>query len=91
MEGRGTSFTLLALQNMWLIYGAVGFLMAASKQLDNVDNECFLLPHVLPFLQYPIIQLQDQCVFLSALKEPVPRSVLDTILKQQNLTEIFDW
>lgn len=69
----------------------MGFLVAASKQLDNVDNECFLLPRVAPFLQYPIIQLQDQCVFLSALKDSVPREVLDTILKQQNLTELFDW
>ncbi len=64
--------------------------MASGEQLDSVDKECFLLPHVVPYLQFPIIQLQDQCVFLSALKEPIPRAVLDYILKK-NVTEIFDW
>ena len=64
--------------------------MAVGKQLDNVDRECFLLPHVVPYLQSPIIQLHNQCVFLSTLKEPIPRAVLDYILKK-NVLEIFDW
>ncbi len=76
---------------MWVRYGAVGFLIAASEKLDSIDYMCSLLPRVRPFLQYPVVQLQDQCVFLSALKEPIPRGLLDYILKQQNIHEILDW
>ena len=32
-----------------------------------------------------------QSILLSALKEPIPREVLDYILKQHNIKEVFEW
>ena len=47
-------------QNIWVRYGAVGFLCAAARQLDTIDVECYVLPKVEPFLKHHIIQLKDQ-------------------------------
>ena len=52
--------------------------------------ECYIVPRVTPYLKHQIIQLKDRCVFLSALKEPVPRGVMDYILKQPNISEMFE-
>ena len=81
----------MIIQNIWLRYGAVGFIMAVARQLDNVDVECYVLPKVHPFIGQPVIQVHEPCVLLSVLREPVPRGVFDYLLKQQNIAEIFDW
>ena len=47
-------------KNIWVRYGAVGFLCAAARQLDTIDVECYVLPKVEPFLKHHIIQLKDQ-------------------------------
>ena len=78
-------------QNIWIKYSAIGFLLSAAGQLDEVDVQCYILPRVLPFLKYPIIQMTDLGVFLSSLREPVPRGVLDFIIKHQNIREIYEW
>ncbi len=79
------------LQNIWLRYSAVGFVIAVAKQLDSVDVECYVLPQIHPFLRQPVIQIGEMCVLLSVLCEPVSREVFDYLLKQQNIREIFDW
>ena len=78
-------------QNIWIKYSAIGFLLSAASQLDEVDVQCYILPRLLPFLKYPIIQLTDLGVLLSSLREPVPRGVLDFIIKHQNIREIYEW
>ena len=78
-------------QNIWIKYSAIGFLLSAAGQLDEVDVQCYILPRLLPFLKYPIIQLTDLGVLLSSLREPVPRGVLDFIIKHQNIREIYEW
>lgn len=79
------------LQNIWLRYGAVGFIIAVAKQLDSVDVECYVLPQVHPFLRQPVVQIQEVCMVLSVLKEPLSRGVFDYLLRQQNIREIFEW
>ena len=83
--------TLTTTQNIWIKYSAIGFLLSAAGQLDEVDVQCYILPRVLPFLKYPIIQMTDLGVLLSSLREPVPRGVLDFIIKHQNIREIYEW
>ena len=81
----------LTTQDIWLKYSAIGFLLSAAGQLDEVAVQCYILPRVLPFLKYPIIQMTDLGVLLSSLREPVPRGVLDFIIKHQNIREIYEW
>ena len=38
-----------------------------------------------------VISLLSQLVLLNALKDPIPRPVLDFVLKQQNIEKIFEW
>ncbi|XP_064396061.1 phosphoinositide 3-kinase regulatory subunit 4-like [Halichondria panicea] len=76
--------------NIWLRYGAVGFMIAVAGQLDSVDVECYVLPKIHPFLRLPVIQIQEVCILLSVLRDPVPRGVFDYLLKQQNIREIFE-
>lgn len=81
----------IIIQNIWLRYGAVGFMIAVAGQLDSVDVECYVLPKIHPFLRLPVIQIQEVCILLSVLRDPVPRGVFDYLLKQQNIREIFEW
>ncbi len=69
----------------------MGFVIAVAGQLDSVDVECYVLSKIHPFLRLPVIQIQEVCVLLSVLKDPVPRGVFDYLLKQQNIREIFEW
>jgi WD40 repeat protein len=75
--------------SIWVRYEAVGFLCSCDHQMDDVDMECFVYPLVKPYFKHPVFQLQNELVVLSAMKESVPRGVLDYLLKQQNLKEIF--
>jgi phosphoinositide-3-kinase regulatory subunit 4 len=77
--------------NIWARYGAVGFVLSAAKQLDEIGVLCYIVPIIRPFLTHTIIDLNDELVLLNALKEPIPRSVLDYILKQQNIDGLFEW
>lgn len=50
----------LFLQNMWVRYGAVGFIAAVARTLDIADVHCNLLPLLRPFLKQPVVQVDQE-------------------------------
>ena len=55
-------------QNMWIRYGAVGFVAAVARTLNVADVHCNLLPILQPFLKHPVVQVdQEVGLFISLL------------------------
>ncbi|XP_064641912.1 phosphoinositide 3-kinase regulatory subunit 4-like isoform X2 [Lineus longissimus] len=75
---------------VYVRHGAVGFVSAIAKSLNIADVHCFLLPLIQPFLKQQIIQVDNEVILLNALKEPVPRSVYDYILRSQLIDKLFE-
>uniref|UniRef100_A0A8C1SZ34 non-specific serine/threonine protein kinase n=1 Tax=Cyprinus carpio TaxID=7962 RepID=A0A8C1SZ34_CYPCA len=42
--------------NLWIRYGAVGFITVVAQHLNIADVYCRLMPHLSPFITQPIIQ-----------------------------------
>uniref|UniRef100_A0A8C5BU42 non-specific serine/threonine protein kinase n=1 Tax=Gadus morhua TaxID=8049 RepID=A0A8C5BU42_GADMO len=42
--------------NLWIRYGAVGFITVVAQRLSVADVYCKLMPHLSPFITQPIIQ-----------------------------------
>uniref|UniRef100_A0A8C2H1G9 non-specific serine/threonine protein kinase n=1 Tax=Cyprinus carpio TaxID=7962 RepID=A0A8C2H1G9_CYPCA len=42
--------------NLWIRYGAVGFITVVAQHLNIADVYCKLMPHLSPFITQPIIQ-----------------------------------
>ncbi|KAK7880406.1 hypothetical protein WMY93_032961, partial [Mugilogobius chulae] len=45
--------------NLWIRYGAVGFITVVAKHLNVADVYCKLMPHLSAFLTQPIIQVLE--------------------------------
>lgn len=43
--------------NLWIRYGAVGFITVVAQHLNIADVYCKLMPHLNPFITQPIIQV----------------------------------
>ncbi|KAK2556549.1 Phosphoinositide 3-kinase regulatory subunit 4 [Acropora cervicornis] len=76
--------------NMWIRYGAVGFVAAVARILNVADVHCNLLPLLQPFLKQPVVQVDKEVILVSLLKEPINRSVYDFIVKSQHVISLFD-
>lgn len=46
--------------NLWIRYGAVGFITVVAQHLNIADVYCKLMPHLNPFITQPIIQVRLQ-------------------------------
>ncbi|XP_072316340.1 phosphoinositide 3-kinase regulatory subunit 4 [Eucyclogobius newberryi] len=75
--------------NLWIRYGAVGFITVVAKHLNVADVYCKLMPHLSPFLTQPIIQIDNELVLLSVLKAPVSRSIFDYTLRSKDISSLF--
>uniref|UniRef100_A0A8C7Z116 non-specific serine/threonine protein kinase n=1 Tax=Oryzias sinensis TaxID=183150 RepID=A0A8C7Z116_9TELE len=75
--------------NLWIRYGAVGFVTVVAQHLNVADIYCKLMPHLNPFLTQPIIQIDKELVLLSVLKEPVSRSIFDYALRSRDIGSLF--
>lgn len=76
--------------NMWIRYGAVGFVAAVARTLNVADVHCNLLPLLQPFLKQPVVQVDKEVILVSLLKEPINRSVYDFIIKSPHVVSLFD-
>lgn len=56
--------------NLWIRYGAVGFITVVAQHLNVADVYCKLMPHLNPFVTQPIIQVSlhphTSFIFLSS-------------------------
>eukprot|EP00063_Salmo_salar_P052348 XP_014027183.1 PREDICTED: phosphoinositide 3-kinase regulatory subunit 4-like [Salmo salar] len=75
--------------NLWIRYGAVGFITVVAQHLNIADVYCKLMPHLNPFITQPIIQIDKEIVLLSVLKEPVSRSIFDYSLRSKDIASLF--
>ncbi|KAL7886995.1 hypothetical protein AOLI_G00047160 [Acnodon oligacanthus] len=75
--------------NLWIRYGAVGFITVVAQHLNIADVYCKLMPHLNPFITQPIIQIDKEIVLLSVLKEPVSRSIFDYVLRSKDISSLF--
>ncbi|KAI3361012.1 hypothetical protein L3Q82_012905 [Scortum barcoo] len=75
--------------NLWIRYGAVGFITVIAQHLNVADVYCKLMPHLNPFITQPIIQIDKELVLLSVLKEPVSRSIFDYALRSKDIGSLF--
>ncbi|XP_065916552.1 phosphoinositide 3-kinase regulatory subunit 4-like isoform X2 [Dysidea avara] len=84
------SIPFLCHPNIWIRYGCVGLVCAVARQLDNVDVLCYLLPKLELYIRQPIIQIREEAMLLSVLKDPLPRALYDYVLKSSKLNEIME-
>ncbi|XP_036750663.2 phosphoinositide 3-kinase regulatory subunit 4 isoform X4 [Manis pentadactyla] len=75
--------------NLWIRYGAVGFITVLAHQISTADVYCKLMPYLHPYITQPIIQIERKLVLLSVLKEPVSRSIFDYALRSKDITSLF--
>ncbi|PKK32008.1 phosphoinositide-3-kinase, regulatory subunit 4, transcript variant X2 [Columba livia] len=75
--------------NLWIRYGAVGFITVVAQYLNIADVYCKLMPYLHPFITQPIIQIDKEIVLLSVLREPVSRSIFDYVLRSKDITSLF--
>ncbi|KAG8572794.1 hypothetical protein GDO81_012164 [Engystomops pustulosus] len=75
--------------NLWIRYGAVGFITMVAQHLNIADVYCKLMPYLHPFITQPIIQIDKEIVLLSVLKEPVSRSIFDYALRSKDIASLF--
>uniref|UniRef100_A0A8C0WI58 non-specific serine/threonine protein kinase n=1 Tax=Castor canadensis TaxID=51338 RepID=A0A8C0WI58_CASCN len=75
--------------NLWIRYGAVGFITVVAHQISTADVYCKLMPHLDAYVTQPIIQIERKLVLLSVLKEPVSRSIFDYALRSKDITSLF--
>ncbi|XP_051999525.1 phosphoinositide 3-kinase regulatory subunit 4 isoform X2 [Xyrauchen texanus] len=75
--------------NLWIRYGAVGFITVVAQHLNIADVYCKLMPHLNSFITQPIIQIDKEIVLLSVLKEPVSRSIFDYALRSKDIGSLF--
>ncbi|OBS59583.1 hypothetical protein A6R68_09295 [Neotoma lepida] len=75
--------------NLWIRYGAVGFITVVAHQISTADVYCKLMPYLDPYITQPVIQIERKLVLLSVLKEPVSRSIFDYALRSKDITSLF--
>uniref|UniRef100_G3T4E6 non-specific serine/threonine protein kinase n=1 Tax=Loxodonta africana TaxID=9785 RepID=G3T4E6_LOXAF len=75
--------------NLWIRYGAVGFITVVADKISTADVYCKLMPYLDPYITQPIIQIERKLVLLSVLKEPVSRSIFDYALRSKDITSLF--
>lgn len=89
--------------NLWIRYGAVGFITVVAQHLNVADVYCKLMPHLNPFITQPIIQVSPRhrrharasCVLLTSSVFISPQIdkelVLLSVLKEPVSRSIFDY
>ncbi|XP_046850772.1 phosphoinositide 3-kinase regulatory subunit 4-like isoform X2 [Xenia sp. Carnegie-2017] len=76
--------------NIWIRYGAVGFVTAVAKTLSAVDVHCKFLPLLQPYFKEKIVHADQDVLLISVLKEPLSRSVFDFIVRSENVKAFYD-
>ncbi|KAI8066486.1 hypothetical protein BC940DRAFT_368091 [Gongronella butleri] len=62
--------------NIWIRYGAIGFIASATKHLPQTDRWCIIYPLLKPFLRSDIAEISEECL-LENVKTPIPRQVYE--------------
>ncbi|XP_033097119.1 phosphoinositide 3-kinase regulatory subunit 4-like [Anneissia japonica] len=74
----------------WIRHATVGVIATIARTLNKADVFCYVLPLLQPYLAETIIQVDKEPILLSALEEPVRRSIYDYVLRLKNLNDLLD-
>ncbi|XP_076177459.1 vacuolar protein sorting 15 isoform X1 [Ptiloglossa arizonensis] len=76
--------------NLWIRHATVGFISAAARTLNLVDVQCKVQTMIKPYLMHPLIQIDKEILLLEALVSPIPRIVYDSVVKYNDIEELFE-
>ncbi|KAJ2958801.1 hypothetical protein NQZ79_g5668 [Umbelopsis isabellina] len=62
--------------NIWIRYGAIGFIASTSKHLPQTDIWCIIYPLLTPFLISDVAEL-NELGLLENIRSPLPRQIYD--------------
>lgn len=69
--------------NLWIRQATAGFVASTAKILDGVDVVVKLGTILTPFMKQPVIQMDNPALILANLDHPIPRCVLDGVIRTQ--------
>ncbi|XP_065061458.1 phosphoinositide 3-kinase regulatory subunit 4-like [Rhopilema esculentum] len=75
--------------NDWIRYAAAGFISTCAKVMNVADVYCCLMPEIKSYLKMPIVELQNETILISLLKDPIPRPVYESLTKSQYARQII--
>ncbi|KAL0133734.1 hypothetical protein PUN28_001003 [Cardiocondyla obscurior] len=75
--------------NLWIRHATVGFISAAARTLNVVDVQCKVQTMLQPYLKHSLIQIEKEILLLEALVPPISRIVYDSIVKYNDVEELF--
>ncbi|XP_057339748.1 phosphoinositide 3-kinase regulatory subunit 4 isoform X1 [Microplitis mediator] len=75
--------------NLWIRHATVGLISAAARTLNLVDVQCKVQTMIQPYLKHSLIQIEKEVLVLEALIPSIPRVVYDSVIKYQDVEELF--
>lgn len=81
---------LLYHPNLWIRQNTVGFVCAVTKTLSLADTQCKLKPMLQPYLKHNVVEMHTEVAVLSALQDPLPRSLYDYVVKLEALPYLLE-
>lgn len=78
----------LAHPNLWIRHEVCGLISCVASLLNPIDVNCKILPLVWPHLKHKLIQVERAELLLESLADPIPRNVLDAVLKHRDVDRL---
>ncbi|XP_045455621.1 phosphoinositide 3-kinase regulatory subunit 4 [Melitaea cinxia] len=82
------SAVYLAHPNLWIRHEVCGLVSCIASHLNPIDVNCKVLPLVWPHLKHKLIQVERVELLLESLSEPIPRKVLDAVLRHGDVDRL---
>ncbi|XP_060807127.1 phosphoinositide 3-kinase regulatory subunit 4 [Amyelois transitella] len=82
------SAVYLAHPNLWIRHEVCGLVSCVASLLNPIDVNCKILPLVWPHLKHKLIQVERAELLLESLAEPIPRKVLDAVLRHGDVDRL---
>ncbi|XP_022818609.1 phosphoinositide 3-kinase regulatory subunit 4 [Spodoptera litura] len=82
------SAVFLAHPNLWIRQEVCGLVSCVASLMNPIDVHCKILPLVWPHLKHKLIQVERPELLLESLSEPIPRKVLDAVLRHGDVDRL---
>ncbi|XP_052743636.1 phosphoinositide 3-kinase regulatory subunit 4 [Bicyclus anynana] len=82
------SAVYLAHPNLWIRHEVCGLVSCVAGLLNPIDVNCKILPLAWPHLKHKLIQVERAELLLESLAEPIPRKVLDAVLRHGDVDRL---
>ena len=74
----------------WIRLKMVSFLCACATSFDLIDTHCYVLPVLVPYLKYNVLQIEKQRLVLNALRPHVKYSIYDLVYNAADSQAVFN-